>query len=126
MPSKNKSEQIKPESQCASLTGIFVTMAFTFSFSMHSVSQTLPAKPYSLFGNPECSEWAEMNAESRFTWTSGFLSTLSMGHETSRRLGAQKFKDLQGLEKVVAAIDKHCVANPGAQASEAAAPFLNP
>ena len=119
-------DQIKPKDQYPSLNGIFVTMAFTLCFSMQSVSQTLPGKPYTLIGNPECSEWADMKAESKFAWTSGFLSTLSMGHETSRRLGEQKFKDLQGLEKVVLAINKHCVANPNAQASEAAAPFLNP
>lgn len=126
MPSKINNEQKKPQDQLPSFTGIFVTMAFTLSFSMQCVSQTLPGKPYTLIGNPECSEWADMKAESRFAWTSGFLSTLSMGHETSRRLGEQKFKDLQGLEKVVAAINTHCVANPEAQASEAAAPFLNP
>jgi hypothetical protein len=125
-PSKNNNEQTNTKRQHPSLTSIVAMMAFTLSLSVHSVSQTLPGKPYSLFGNPECSEWAEMNAESRLAWTSGFLSTLSMGHETSRRLGEQKFKDLQGLDKVVTAINKHCVAHPDAQASEAAAPFLNP
>lgn len=126
MPRKNNNGQNKPKANHFVLSEIFVALVLVAGFPMLSVSQTLPAKPYSLFGNPQCSEWADMNAESRLTWTSGFLSTLSMGHETSRRLGAQKFKDLQGLDKVIAAINQHCATNPDAQASEAAAPFLNP
>ncbi len=91
-----------------------------------SASQTVLSKPFSLFGSPSCGEWQDMNAESRFGWTSGFLSTLSMGHETSRRTGKQKFKDQKGIDEVVEAINRHCKATPMAQASEAAAPFLNP
>lgn len=66
-----------------------------------------------------------MPADARFAWTSSFLSTLSMGHETSRRAGRQKFKDMQGIEEVVSAINTYCPGHPDAQASEAAAPFLN-
>lgn len=126
MPIKNNKAQKETKYQPLTLTGISFALIFAFVLPMPSFSQALPAKPYSMFGNPQCTEWAEMNAESRFTWTSGFLSTLSMGHETSRRLGEQKFKDLKGVEKVITAITKHCIDHPDAQASEAAAPFLNP
>lgn len=67
-----------------------------------------------------------MSADAKFAWTSGFLSILSMGHETSRRAGQQKFKDLNGIGDVIAVINRYCAVNPQAQASEAAAPFLNP
>ena len=67
-----------------------------------------------------------MSANAKFAWTSGFLSILSMGHETSRRVGQQKFKDQNGIGEVIEVINLYCAANPQAQASEAAAPFLNP
>lgn len=108
------------------ITIVMAVFMFAASLPDVSISQTLPGKPYTMFGNPTCSEWPEMNADSKFAWTSSFLSTLSMGHETSRRAGKQKFKDLKGIEEVVEVMNKHCAANPQAQASEAAAPFLNP
>jgi hypothetical protein len=97
-------------------------------FPETSISQTTPGQPYSysMFGNPMCSEWPGMNADAKFAWTSGFLSILSMGHETSRRAGQQKFKDQQGIDAVVEVINQHCANYPQAQASEAAAPYLNP
>ena len=103
--------------------------AFLFvSFSEAAFSQSMPAKSYSysMFGNPMCSEWPGMSADAKFAWTAGFLSILSMGHETSRRAGQQKFKDQKGIDEVIEVINRHCAANPQAQASEAAAPFLNP
>ena len=98
------------------------------SFPATSISQTSPVQPYSnsMFGNPMCADWPGMKAEAKFAWTSGFLSILSMGHEASRRAGQQKFKDQQGIDAVVEVINQHCAANPQAQASEAAAPYLNP
>ena len=108
------------------ITSVMTVFMFSVSFPDVSISQVLPSKPYTMFGNPMCSDWPEMSADSKFAWTSGFLSTLSMGHETSRRSGQQKFKDLKGIEEVVEAMNKYCAANPQGQASEAAAPFLNP
>lgn len=89
-------------------------------------AQSQMGQRHQFMGNPQCSDWATMTAAARFEWTTVFLSTLSMGHETSRRKGQQKFKNHEGVDEVVTAIDAHCVAHPQAQASEAAAPFLNP
>lgn len=108
------------------IASVIVLFMFAASLPDVSISQTMPGKPYTMFGNPMCADWPEMNADAKFAWTSSFLSTLSMGHETSRRSGQQKFKDLMGIEEVIGVINKHCAANPQAQASEAAAPFLNP
>lgn len=105
--------------------GKFLAVLLIACLPTLSLSQTLLGKPYSLSGSPQCSDWIEMPAEARFAWTSSFLSTLSMGHETSRRAGRQKFKDMQGIEEVVTAINTYCPGHPDAQASEAAAPFLN-
>lgn len=83
------------------------------------------AKPYGLFGSPQCTEWAGMSAEARYNWTRAFISALSKGYEEVRRAGKQKFSNSEGVEIVVEAIDKHCVAAPDALASEAVGPFLN-
>ncbi len=89
-------------------------------------AQSTMGQRHQFMGNPNCSDWANMNTTSRFEWTTVFLSTLSMGHETSRRKGQQKYKNHEGVDEVITAINAHCTANPAAQASEAAAPFLNP
>lgn len=66
------------------------------------------------------------STSARFEWTTVFLSTMSMGLENSRSRGRQKYKNHEGVDKVVLAITAHCAAHPQAQGSEAAAPFLNP
>jgi hypothetical protein len=125
MTEKKKSPQQQLPRSPLTMSGLLAVCLLTAGLSGGAASQTLPGKPYSMFGDPMCSEWPGMNAEARFAWTSGFLSILSMGHETSRRTGQQKYKDLKGIDEVVEVINKHCAANPAAQASEAAAPYLN-
>lgn len=107
-------------------TGTFVFTVFLLGMPLASEAQSLIGQRDQFLGNPRCADWAEMNAGAKSFWTSMFLSTLSMGHETSRRKGQQKFKDLKGIDEVIEVVTTHCAANPEAQASEAAAPFLNP
>lgn len=111
--------------RATTVTGSLLAFLLLSGLAGTAVSQTLPGKPYSMFGDPMCSEWPQMTEDAKFAWTSGFLSVLSMGHESSRRTGQQKYKDLKGIGEVVEVINQHCSANPAAQASEAAAPFLN-
>lgn len=89
-------------------------------------AQTQMGQRHQFMGNPQCGDWTNMSASARFEWTTVFLSTLSMGLENSRSRGKQKYKNHEGVDEVVTAINAHCVAHPEAQASEAAAPFLNP
>lgn len=103
-----------------------VSAAMLAGLSGQAEAQSLMGQRHQFMGNPQCSDWTAMNTASRFEWTTVFLSTLSMGHETSRRKGQQKYKNHEGVEEVITAINAHCTANPAAQASEAAAPFLNP
>lgn len=89
-------------------------------------AQTQMGQRHQFMGNPQCADWSGMSPAARFEWTTVFLSTLSMGLENSRSRGKQKYRNHEGVDEVVTAINAHCVANPQAQASEAAAPFLNP
>lgn len=103
-----------------------VSTVMLLGFFGQAPAQSLMGQRHQFMGNPQCVDWENMDVRSRFEWTTVFLSTLSMGHETSRRKGMQKYKNNEGVEEVIAAISVHCAAHPEAQASEAAAPFLNP
>ncbi len=100
--------------------------ALLLGFACLSQAQTQMGQRHQFMGNPQCADWGNMTPAARFEWTTVFLSTLSMGLENSRSRGKQKYKNHEGVDEVVKAIDTHCTANPQAQASEAAAPFLNP
>lgn len=105
---------------------IAVSAALLLICPLLTKAQTQMGQRHQFMGNPQCSDWTTMTPAARFEWTTVFLSTLSMGLETSRSRGKQKYKNHEGIDEVVTAISAHCVANPQAQASEAAAPFLNP
>jgi hypothetical protein len=90
---------------------------------LHSESQGLPSAQGTWISNPTCSEWVELHERSKAQWATAFLSTMSMG--LSRGKKEQKFKVGQDFSEAVIAIDTHCSAHPTAQASEAAAAFLN-
>lgn len=105
---------------------ILISMALLAGLPAVSAAQSTMGQRDQFIGNPQCSDWKNMTAAAQFSWTSTFLSTLSMGLETRRSRGQQKYKNHEGVEEVVTAIHAHCAANPQAQASEAAAPFLNP
>lgn len=102
------------------------SLAILLGLPLTTEAQSQMGQRHQFMGNPQCADWANMSSAARFEWTTVFLSTLSMGHETSRRKGQQKYKNHEGVDEVVTAISAHCVAHPEAQASEAAAPFLNP
>jgi hypothetical protein len=90
---------------------------------LHSESQGLPSAQGTWISNPTCSEWVALHERSKAQWATAFLSTMSMG--LSRGKKEQKFKVGQDFSEAVIAIDTHCSAHPTAQASEAAAAFLN-
>ena len=105
---------------------LLVSLAILPGTPLLTEAQSLMGQRDQFIGNPHCSDWAGMSAGARFNWTNTFLSSLSMGLQKHRHEGQQKYKNGEGIHEVVAAIDKHCADNPRAQASDAAAPFLNP
>ena len=104
----------------------FIVLTLLFGIPLLTHAQSLMGQRDQFIGNPQCSDWAVMSAESRFNWTNTFLSSLSMGFQKHRHEGQQKYKNGEGIDEVVAAIDQHCTEHPRTQASEGAAPFLNP
>lgn len=107
-------------------------MCFGLSACLCTATLALPtdalaqsAKPYGLFGSPQCTEWANMSADARVNWTRAFISALSKGYQEIRRTDKQKFSNSEGVEIVVQAIDHHCAASPDSLASEAVGQFLN-
>lgn len=112
-----------PTAMSVTLTAVLLIAGFPTP----SVSETNDDNSYYFgFGAPTCRQWSGMTPDARLAWTAQFLSSLSMGHETSRRLGQQKYKESDGFGEVVEAVNKYCPTNPKALASEAVAPFLNP
>ena len=105
---------------------LFLSVACLIGMPPGSEAQSLMGQRDQFIGNPQCSDWAGMSAGARFNWTNTFLSSISMGLQKHRHEAQQKYKNGEGIDQVIAAIDQHCAANPAAQASEAAAPFLNP
>lgn len=103
-----------------------VPLVCLLGLPLYTEAQSLMGQRDQFIGNPQCSDWVDMSVGARFNWTNTFLSSLSMGLQKHRHEGQQKYKNGEGIHEVVAAIDKHCADNPLAQASEAAAPFLNP
>ena len=108
------------------LVRTLVSLVILLGTPLFTEAQSLMGQRDQFIGNPHCSDWAGMSVGARFNWTNTFLSSLSMGLQKHRHEGQQKYKNGEGIHEVVAAIDKHCTDNPRAQASEAAAPFLNP
>lgn len=91
--------------------------------SPYSEGQGLPSAQGTWISNPTCAEWTALHDRSKAQWATAFLSTMSMGLSRGKR--EQKFKVGQNFTEAVTAIDTHCAAYPEAQASEAAAAFLN-
>lgn len=110
----------------AASMGMVLASALMAGLPASAGARSLMGDRDQFIGNPQCTDWATMNAASRFEWTGIFLSVVSMGHAKRLKKGEQQYKNLEGVEEVVAAIDAHCAVNPQAQASEAAAAFLNP
>ena len=103
-----------------------ISLALLLGVPVLTEAESLMGQRDQFIGNPQCSDWAGMSAGARFNWTNTFLSSISMGLQKHRHEAQQKYKNGEGIDQVIAAIDQHCAANPAAQASEAAAPFLNP
>ena len=105
---------------------LLVSLALLLGTPLFTKAQSLMGERDQFIGNPQCSDWTGMSVSARFNWTNTFLSSLSMGFQKHRHEGQQKYKNGEGIDEVVAAIDKHCAEHPRTQASEGAAPFLNP
>ncbi len=90
---------------------------------LSSECQELPSAQGTWISNPPCTEWVTLHQGSKTKWATAFLSTMSMGLSRGKR--EQKFKGGQDFSEAVAAMDAHCAAHPDAQASQAAAAFLN-
>lgn len=101
---------------------LVVSLSMTLAASPNSEGQELPIAQGTYIANPLCSEWMKLHERSKTQWAAAFLSTMSMG--LNRRHREQKFQVGQDFSKVITAMDTHCAAYPDAQASEAAAPFL--
>lgn len=100
-----------------------VALLVSLGASPHAEGQGLPSAQGTWISNPTCAEWVELHESSKTQWATAFLSTMTMGLSRGKR--EQKFKVGQDFSEAVMAIDIHCAAHPEAQASQAAAVFLN-
>jgi hypothetical protein len=79
-----------------------------------SACASLPAlgAPFTVFGAPDCGQWAGNPTQTRKAWLLGFMSGLSGQHMTLRPTAKDPLDRVSSAEQIFVWMDNYCKAKP--------------